>query len=78
MTPKAHILFQHASEFLDLIHTEDESTHTLGLGYFSEQSMESMHHDVRVLWDKVKVSVGHPDFAVKLKAFIAAYNARHM
>ena len=31
----------------------------------------------QVLWDRVKVAVGHPDFAEKLRAFIAAYNAKH-
>ena len=75
VTPKAHILFQHATEFLELVQTEEEK---LGLGYFSEQSFESMHHDVKVLWDKVKVTAGHPDFPEKLRDFIAAYNARHM
>ena len=27
----------------------------LGLGYYSEQPFEAMHHDAKVLWERVKV-----------------------
>ena len=52
-----------------------------------------MHHDVKVkyfvsdlsfyfflkvLWERVKVAIGHPDFAEKLLAFVVAYNAKHL
>ena len=30
------------------------------------------------MWEKGKVSVGHPDYGDKLRAFIVAYNAKHM
>jgi hypothetical protein len=32
----------------------------------------------QVLWERVKVSIGHPDFAERLRAFIVAYNAKHL
>ena len=30
------------------------------------------------MWEKVKVSVGHPDFGDKLRKFIVAYNSKHI
>ena len=33
---------------------------------------------VKVMWERVKVSVGHPDYSEKLKSFIVAYNAKHL
>ena len=50
----------------------------LGLGYFSEQAFESMHHDAKVLWEKVKVGVDHPDVEKALQDFVISYNAKHM
>ena len=60
---KAHMVFQHIAEFLDLVNGDTEtpnvgmfkyfkilllSFNLIGLGYFSEQAFESMHHDVKV------------------------------
>ena len=64
----------------------------LGMGYFSEQAFESMHHDIRyfipfkyflkinvkVTWDNVKVSPSHKEYGEKLRNFVAAYNAKHI
>ena len=44
---QAHIVFQHIQEFLQLVN-DDASLPDVGLGYFSEQAFESMHHDVKV------------------------------
>ena len=44
---QAHIIFQHVTEFLQLVNF-DPSLPAVGLGYFCEQSFESMHHDVKV------------------------------
>jgi len=40
--------------------------------------MESVHHDFKVFWEKIKVDIDHPEFGAKLRAAISAYNARHM
>ena len=41
-----------------------------GLGYFSEQAFETMHHVIKVtsvlfkvLLERVRIVIGHPDFA---------------
>ena len=50
----------------------------IGLGYFSEQAFESMHHDAKVLWERVKVGSGHPDIERALKDFVVSYNSKHI
>ena len=61
---KAHIVFQHIPEFIKLVNTDKEekpvgkfyfnikfSTYSSiipGLGYYSEQSFESLHSDMKV------------------------------
>lgn len=137
------MVFQHISEYLNMVNTDDSAPVVgrkilhfmndilfwliLGLGYFSEQAFEAMHHDLKVsslmqnglsklharlflrfcldiislksnltvidfttyifsltvffpkvLWERVKVSIGHPEFADRLRAFIVAYNAKHL
>ena len=50
----------------------------LGLGYYSEQPFEAMHHDAKVLWERVKVGTGHPDVERVLKDFVVSYNSKHL
>ena len=58
------MVFQHISEFLNMVNTDDSAPVVgrrilhfmntilfwllLGLGYYSEQSFEAMHHDIKV------------------------------
>ena len=77
VTPKAHIVFQHIAEFLSRVNA-GENLSTVGLGYFSEQAFEAMHHDVKVIWEKVKVGLDHPNFSEKLRSFVVAYNSKHL
>ena len=39
---------------------------TAGLGFWSEQSMESGHHDFKLEWEKVKVSANHAEYGDRL------------
>ena len=75
--PKAHIIFEHVGEFIKIING-DQNEEKVGLGYFSEQSFESMHHDVKIQWERVKVPTSHKDFGPKLKSFVTSYNSRHI
>ena len=73
ITPKIHILEHHVIDFL----SERDDSH--GLGWFSEQSFEAMHHDMKVEWNKLKIcDPEHPEFAQRLLQFVCAYNARHI
>ena len=50
-----------------------------GLGWYSEQSFEAMHHDMKVEWERIKIcDPNHPDFSPRLLEFICAYNAKHV
>ena len=37
-----------------------------------------MHHDAKVLWERVKVGTGHPDAERVLKDFVVSYNSEHV
>ena len=54
VTPKVHVVFEHVAQFLEL------KGHKTGLGAWSEQAMESVHHDMKLEWDRTKVGPDHP------------------
>ena len=56
VTPKVHLLETHASEFLEMMGGEH------GLGYYSEQAMESMHKDLKKEWQGEKLDENHPNY----------------
>ena len=58
---KVHLLESHAVEFLKMMGEEH------GLGFYSEQAMESMHHDLLEEWGGEKVNEKHPNYGEKLK-----------
>jgi hypothetical protein len=49
-----------------------------GLGFWMEQSMEAVHHDFKLFWERYKVDIDHPEFGTRLKAAVSAYCARHI
>ncbi len=74
ITPKINIVEHHLIDFFSQM---DETDH--GLGWYSEQSFEAMHHDMKEEWNRVKIcDPDHPDFGLKLYNFVVAYNARHI
>ena len=50
ITTKVHVVETHIVQFLRL------KSFVGGLGFFSEQANESVHHDFKLEWEKVKVS----------------------
>eukprot|EP00090_Calanus_glacialis_P026415 TRINITY_DN41544_c0_g1_i1.p1 TRINITY_DN41544_c0_g1~~TRINITY_DN41544_c0_g1_i1.p1 ORF type:complete len:114 (-),score=20.05 TRINITY_DN41544_c0_g1_i1:59-400(-) len=73
VSPKVHILESHIVDFSEI------SGEEVGLGFFSEQGFETMHHDFKVLWEKVKTGdISHEDFAERLLDCVCSYNAKHM
>ena len=73
VTPKAHVVFCHAPQFLD--HKGNQK----GLGFWSEQASESVHSDFEAFWQQAyKRELGHPEYrAITLKC-MATYAARHL
>ena len=76
ISPKVHIIFQHVVEVLNKENSTRERK--VGLGHFSEQSFESAHSDINVLWQRVKVPENHPEFPARLKHFCSSYFASHI
>lgn len=70
VTPKVHAVFFHIGQFCKL--------HGIGLGFFSEQAMESVHFDFKSFWEKNKVAENHPDYAKKLLRAVCQYNSLHL
>ena len=69
---KVHLLETHAMEFL----IGKGEKH--GLGYYSEQAMESMHKELKSEWGSEKVDVKHPNFGDNLKKTIVRINGKHL
>ena len=69
---QVHIIETHVAEFLKL---KDEIA---GLGFWSEQSMESGHHDFKLEWEKVKVSTNHVEYTERLFTTVIRYAGKHL
>lgn len=70
ITPKVHAVFFHVPHFCRKMEK--------GLGNYSEQAMESVHHDFKNTWMNYKVHHTHPDYSSKLLRAIQEYNSRHV
>ena len=69
---KVHILETHVHEFL-LMKGEK-----YGLGFYSEQAMESMHQELKEDWGADKVDIKHPAFGPKLRKTVVRVNGKHI
>ena len=70
---KLHILEKHCAQFLKMYNER------YGLGYFSEQAMESCHSEIKpdLLAEKL-VSINHPNYGEKLVNLISRVNGKHV
>ena len=71
-TLKVHIVMKHFSQFLE------RKGGLYGLGYYSEQAMESCHHAFKVEWNRNKVYWDHPNCAEKLFQTVVRFNSKNM
>ena len=69
---KVHLLESHAVDFLKMKNEER------GLGYYSEQAMESMHKELKSEWGADKVDVKHPKYGENLKRTVVRINGKHL
>ena len=70
VTPKVHVVLFHLPEFCEEFGR--------GLGFYSEQASESVHHDFDSFWDKFKVNKTNPQFGSNLLRAVSSYNAQHL
>ena len=71
VTPKVHAVFYHVIDFCKMT--------GLGLGPWSEQCSESVHHDFKKVWENFKVKdTDHPKYGPKLREAVCMYNSLHL
>lgn len=70
VTPKAHAVFFHISEFI--------KKHQTGLGIYSEQAVESTHSKFKTHWQRYKRSPLHPSYGEKLLQCVVDFNSKHV
>ena len=71
VTPKLHAVFFHVAEFCNMVGT--------GLGPWSEQTAESLHHDFNEIWKNFEVrKIEHPEYAKRLLDAVVMYNSQHL
>ena len=45
--------------------------------YYFVQAMEAVHANLRLKWDRVKLSPGHSEFSSRLLQFVVAFNSEN-
>ena len=75
VTLKLHILERHTREFLIEFGGEESG---LGLGYYSEQAFESMHHDTEEEEGRMPLLETHPQFGPSLASLICRMNGKRL
>ena len=74
VTPKVHVVCAHVVPFL-----KRNPQGNRGLGYYSEQSSESVHHHFLELWDAGYARTpGHPNYAEQLKKAVVAFGSKRI
>ena len=72
VTPKVHMVFAHISDFLEL---KDEVS---GLGKWTEQAMESAHHEFKSEWNLKRLDVTHPKFGENFYQAVVRFNSKRV
>lgn len=70
ITPKFHLLLYHVPEFCN--------KKQKGLGAWSEQCSESIHHEFISTWNRyILLDIGHPNYGQRLLSATCAFNCHH-
>ena len=69
---QVHLLETHVEEFLQ------SKGEVAGLGFWSEQAMESCHHDFKLEYEKAKIYEDSPELLEKLRCLVVRYNGKHL
>ncbi|CAH1106663.1 unnamed protein product [Psylliodes chrysocephalus] len=72
-TLKIHVLLDHLEECLSFIENET------GLGFWSEQSGEAIHHNFLKFWGRYKVTdILHPTYSTNLLKAVVEFSSLHL
>ena len=69
---QVHLLETHVVEFLQA------KGEVAGLGFWSEQAMESCHHDFKLEYENLKICQDSPEFLERLRSLVVCYNGKHL
>ena len=71
ITPKIHAVFYHVEEFCAL--------KGMGLGPWSEQTSESLHHEFTKCWENYIIKdIDHPSYGQKLLQAVRMFNSLNL
>ena len=70
ITPTIHILLCHVPEFCSYVNK--------GLGYYSTQGGEAVHHNFNKTWEQFKTLESNPNYGEKLLDAVAWYDEKHI
>ena len=71
ITPKVHAVIFHVADFCNIT--------GMGLGPWSEQCSESIHHDFSKVWENFKVKhTDNPEYGKRLLQAVCMYNSLHL
>ena len=76
--PKFHLVEGHLVQFLKRRWSLDKSYESFGLGYWSEQPFEALHHKFEEHFDRYKVGRMHEDYGNRLLDAVLSWNSRRM
>ena len=71
VTPKVHGVMFHVEEYCSAV--------GMGLGPWSEQCSEAIHHDFLTVWKNFKIKkMDHKDYGTNLLKAVRMYNGKHV
>ena len=76
--PKYHLVEGHLEQFLRRRWSQDSSYEGFGLGYWSEQPFEALHHKFEEHLERYKVGKMHESYGERLLDAVLTWNTRRM
>ena len=76
--PKFHLVEGHLEQFLRRRWSQDVRYEGFGLGYWSEQPFEALHHKFDEHWERYKVGKMHEEYGHKLLDAVMTWNSRRV
>ena len=74
--PKYHMVESHLQQFLERRWSQNPDYESFGLGYWSEQQFEAVHHNFTTSWDRFKVGTDHEGYGEALLTCVTSYDAK--
>ena len=73
---KYHMVEYHLEQFLRRKWAQNTDYDGFGLGFWSEQQFEAVHHRFSTTWDRFKVGKDHEEYGQRLLTAAMSWDAR--